>query len=84
MPTSTRAGTLLVGTWCAAFGIIDAMCCLVLLALICDIAAINNGDADLYRASEGFSITGHVIASSPQKKTLTFWSCPDSVKVVAK
>ena len=59
------------------------MCCPVLLALVCDIAAINNGDADMYRAGECFSITGHVIVSTPQKKTITFWSCPYSVKVEA-
>ena len=84
LSASTRKGTVLRNAKPPQFDIIAVMPCHVLLALVCNVAAIRDGGADLYRAGEGFSITGHVIASNPQKRTLTFWSCPDSVKVVGK
>ena len=50
----------------------------ILLALICDIAALKGSDTKLYRAGERFSVTGHVISSNPQSRKQLFWSKPHS------
>ena len=52
-----------------------------ILAVICDIAAIKDGDTSLYRSGEHFSVTGHVIASNAQSQNITFWNCPDAIVV---
>lgn len=64
------------------FGIIHGMnlACIV-LALICDIAAVKNADNALYRAGERFAVTGHVIATNPQSQNITFWERPDALVV---
>ena len=52
-----------------------------ILAVICDIAAIKDGDTALYRSGEHFTVTGHVIAANAQSQNITFWNCPDAIVV---
>jgi signal transduction histidine kinase len=53
----------------------------ILLAAICDLAAIKNGGAQLYRAGERFAVTGHVITANPKSQNITFWKRPHSIVV---
>ena len=50
----------------------------ILFATICDIAAIQTGDAELYRSGERFSVTGHVISVNPKSGNAAFWDNPHS------
>ena len=50
----------------------------IFFAVICDIAAIQNGDKELYRSGEAFSVTGHVISVNTQSGNATFWNKPHS------
>ena len=67
------------------FGIIHTMnLACIIFAVICDLAAIKNGNMELYRAGERFSVTGHVISTGRRpKKTITFWNNPVAIKVDA-
>ena len=49
-------------------------------AVICDIAVLQNGDKELYRSGEAFSVTGHVISANPKTRHITFWNYPNSIK----
>jgi len=49
-------------------------------AVICDLAALQNGDKELYRSGEAFSVTGHVISANQKTRHITFWNHPNSIK----
>ena len=64
------------------FGIILTMnLACIILAIICDIAAINNGSKEIYRAGEMFSVTGHIISTDAKRHTISFWDRPDLLVV---
>ena len=50
----------------------------IFFATLCDIAAIQTGDMELYRSGERFSVTGHVISVNQQTGNATFWNNPHS------
>ena len=53
----------------------------IFFAVICDLAAIQNGDKELYRSGAAFSVTGHVIDINFQTQNITFWDCPNAIVV---
>ena len=52
----------------------------IILAVICDLAAVKNAGHALYSAGERFSVTGHVISVNAKTLTVTFWNCPTAIK----